>query len=86
MGKTTTEEDQQVEQGYWQNYFLINELKEEIFPNAFYVQNPLRNFLSLVDLERHEAEDNIRSDSQLELLWLSSASWSSWEAASQRRD
>jgi hypothetical protein len=46
--------------------FLTSELKEEILQNFIYEQNPFRNFLSLVDLENYEAEDNITSDKQIE--------------------
>ena len=45
---------------------MTSELKEEIFQNFIYDQNPFRNFLSLVYLENYEAEDNIRSDKQIE--------------------
>ena len=66
MGKTTTEENLQCEKRYWQRELLTSDLKEEILQNFIYGQNPLRNFLSLVDLENHEAEDNLRSDKQIE--------------------
>ena len=64
-GKTTTEENRQVEKRFWQHFFLTSELKEEILHNFIYDQNPFRNFLSLVDLENYEAEDNFRSDKQI---------------------
>ena len=66
MGKTTTKENLQCEKRYWQRELLTSDLKEEILQNFIYGQNPLRNFLSLVDLENHEAEDNLRSDKQIE--------------------
>ena len=66
MGKTTTEENLQCEKKYWQRELLTDELNEDILLNWIYGQNPLRNFLSLVDLENHEAEDNLRSDKQIE--------------------
>ena len=66
MGNTTTEENLQCEKKYWQRELLTDELNEDILLNWIYGQNPLRNFLSLVDLENHEAEDNLRSDKQIE--------------------
>ena len=66
MGKTTTEENLQWEKKFWKRELLTDELKEEILLNNIYGQNPLRNFLSLVDLGNHEAEDNLRSDKQIE--------------------
>ena len=66
MGKTITEENLQCEKKYWQRELLTDELNEDILLNWIYGQNPLRNFLSLVDLENHEAEDNLRSDKQIE--------------------
>jgi len=66
MGKTTTEENLQVEKRFWQNFFLTSELKEEILQNFIYDQNPFRNFLSLIDFGNFEAEDNIRTEKQRE--------------------
>ena len=66
MGKTTTQENLQVEKRFWQNYFLTSDLKEEILQNFVYDQNPFNNFLALIDLKNHYAEDNIKSDKQLE--------------------
>ena len=66
MGKTTTEENLQWEKKFWKRELLTDELNEDILLNWIYGQNPLRNFLSLVDLENHEAEDNLRSDKQIE--------------------
>lgn len=66
MGKTTTEENLQVEKRFWQNFFLAIELKEEILQNFIYDQNPFRNFLSLIDFGNYEMEDNIRTEKQVE--------------------
>ena len=66
MGKTTTEENLQVEKRFWQNFFSTSELKEEILQNFIYDQNPFKNFLSLIDLENYEFEDNVRTEKQIE--------------------
>jgi stalled ribosome alternative rescue factor ArfA len=66
MGKTTTEENLGVEKKFWQNFFLTSELKEDILQNFIYGQNPSKNFLSLIDFENYEAEDNIRTEKQRE--------------------
>ena len=66
MGKTTTEDNLRVEKKFWQNFFLTSELKEEILQNFIYDQNPFKNFLSLIDFENYEAEDNIRTEKQRE--------------------
>ena len=42
MGKTTTEENLQVEKKFWQNFFLTSELKEDILQNFIYDQNPFK--------------------------------------------
>ena len=41
-------------------------MKEEILVKFIYGQDPYKNFLALVDRENHYAEDNLRSDKQLE--------------------
>ena len=64
MGKTTTEENLQVEKKFWHNFFLTSELKEDIPQNFIYDQNLFKNFLSLIDFENYEAEDNIRTEKQ----------------------
>ena len=37
-----------------------------MLPNFLYGTNPFRNFLALVDVQNHRAEDNLRSDKFLE--------------------
>jgi stalled ribosome alternative rescue factor ArfA len=66
MSKTTTEENLQIEKKLWQHFFLTSELKEDILQNFIYDQNPFKNFLSLIDFENYEAEDNIRTEKQRE--------------------
>lgn len=65
-GKTTTQENLQVEKRFWQKRFSTKDLKEEILVNFLYGEDPFKNFLALVDLENHFAEDNLRSDKFLE--------------------
>ena len=40
MGKTTTEENLQVEKKFWQNFSLTSELKDDTRQNFIYDQNP----------------------------------------------
>jgi hypothetical protein len=65
-GKTTTAENYQVEKHYWQKRFSTKDVKEEILVNFLYGQDPFKNFLALIDQDNHRAEDNLRSDKQLE--------------------
>ena len=65
MGKTTTEENLQVEKRFWQQFFSTSELKEDILLNFVYGENPFRNSLSLIDLE-----DNLRTEKQIEKVKL----------------
>ena len=61
-GKTTAQENLQVDKWYWQDFFETTELKEEILQNFVYDQNPFKNFLALIDVANHHAEDNLKSD------------------------
>ena len=65
-GMTTTAENYQAEKHYWQKFFSTKDVKEEILVNFLYGANPFKNFLALIDVENHRAEDNLRSDKQLE--------------------
>ncbi|MFM7987010.1 MAG: hypothetical protein ACKPKO_47620, partial [Candidatus Fonsibacter sp.] len=49
MGKTTTDENLQVEKHYWQNCFLTKELDEAVLNNFIYGTNPFYNYLGLID-------------------------------------
>ena len=66
MGNTTTEDNLQVEKKLWQHFFLTSEVTEDTLQNFIYDQNPFNNFLSLIDFENYEAEDNIRTEKQRE--------------------
>jgi pterin-4a-carbinolamine dehydratase len=65
-GMTTTEENLQVDKWHHLDYLETSELKEEILVAHIYGQKPYENFLALVDRQNHYAEDNLRSDKQLE--------------------
>jgi stalled ribosome alternative rescue factor ArfA len=66
MGKTTTDENLQAEKHYWQRFFLTKELEEKSLKSFLYGTNPLNNYVGLIDSRNHEAEDNLRSDKQIE--------------------
>ena len=66
VGKTTTQENLRAEKFYWQQFFSTGKLDEDVLPNFLYGNNPFRNFLSLIDVQNHRAEDNLRSEKFLE--------------------
>jgi hypothetical protein len=61
MGKTTTEENFQVERCFWQRYLVQKELDPDLLLEFLYDNNPLDNFVGLVDIRNHQKEDNLRS-------------------------
>ena len=66
MGKTTTDENLQAEKHYWQRFFLTKELDAKALNNFVYGTNPFYNYLGLIDTRNHKAEDNLKSEKQLE--------------------
>ena len=72
-GKTTTQENFRAEKHFWQRFFLTTELDEKILKEFMFDCNPLYNFLSLVDLRNHRAQDNLKSDHHLERVRLVAA-------------
>jgi len=61
QGRTTTEENFQVEHCFWQRYLVQKELDPKLLVEFMYDENPLDNFLALVDIRNHKKEDNFRS-------------------------
>jgi hypothetical protein len=61
MGKTTTEENFQVAKFIWKRYLVQDELQADLLVEFLYDNNPLENFLSLIDMRNHKREDNLRS-------------------------
>ena len=51
---------------YWQRYLVQKELQPDLLKEFLYDNNPLDNFLSLVDVRNHRWEDNLRSAKLLE--------------------
>ena len=51
---------------YWQRYLATKDLKPEQLKEFIYDNNPLNNFLSLIDIRNHRREDNLRSAKHLE--------------------
>ena len=40
-------------------------MDEAVLTNFLYGTNPLQSFLGLIDIRKHEAEDNLKSEKQL---------------------
>jgi len=70
LGKTTTKENAEVEKCFWQQRFSTSKLDPDILKNFLYGNDPFRNFLALVDVRNHWAEDNLRSEKFLEQVSL----------------
>ena len=70
MGKSTTEENLQAEKHYWQTFFLTNDLDGKARNNFIYGTNPSYNYLGLIDTRNHKAEDNLKSERQLERIGI----------------
>jgi len=70
MGKTTTDENFQWEKMFWKRYFSVEQLDETVLRNFMFGNNPLKNFLSLIDLENYEQEDNLKCSKQAEKVAL----------------
>ena len=66
VGKTTTQENLQVDKFHWQQFFSTSKLDEDVLRNFLYEKNLFWNFLSLIDVQNHRAEDNLRSEKFLE--------------------
>ena len=61
MGKTTTEENFKVDRHFWQQYLVQDEPDPKLLVEFMYGNNPLNNLLSLIDIQNHHEEDNLRS-------------------------
>jgi hypothetical protein len=61
VGKTTTEENFQVDRFFWQRYLAQKEPDPDLLLEFLYDNNPLDNFLGLIDIRNHQKEDNLRS-------------------------
>ncbi|MFM7982515.1 MAG: hypothetical protein ACKPKO_24655, partial [Candidatus Fonsibacter sp.] len=45
---------------------MTNELGESVLKNVIYGTNPFYNYLGLIDVQNHLAEDNLKSEKRLE--------------------
>jgi hypothetical protein len=74
MGKTTTEENFQWERRYWKRYwkkfFAVEALDDEVLTKFLFGVNPLQNFLSLIDINNYNNDDNLRTVNQMEKVLL----------------
>ena len=61
MGKTSTDENFQAERFFWQRYLVQKEPDPDLLLEFMYDNNPLNNFLGLIDMRNHEKQDNLRS-------------------------
>ena len=60
-GQTTTEENEMWQRTYYQHLLALDELTEDDINKACVYGGPLRNYLGLVDIKNHRAEDNMNS-------------------------
>jgi hypothetical protein len=65
-GETTVEENVQSERYFWKRYLAQDDLDPELLVEFMYDNNPLNNFLCLIDERNHCKEDNLRSAKFLE--------------------
>jgi hypothetical protein len=65
-GETTVEENAQAERYFWKRYLAQDDLDPKLLLEFMYDNNPLNNFLSLIDERNHLKEDNLRSAKFLE--------------------
>ncbi|MFM7978574.1 MAG: hypothetical protein ACKPKO_04595, partial [Candidatus Fonsibacter sp.] len=84
MAKTTTDDNLQADKHYWQNYFLTNELDEAVLNNFFFGTNLLQNYVGLIDVRNHDAEDNLKSEKQLQTSRSSGRCWRGWDGTNAR--
>ena len=66
QGKTTTEENFKADRFFWQRYLVQKEPDPDLLLEFIYDNNPLDNFLGLIDVKNHKKEDNLRSAKFLE--------------------
>ena len=66
MGKKTTEDNFKVDRHFWQQYLVQDEPDPKLLVGFMYGNNPLNNFLSLIDIQNHHEEDNLRSAQSVE--------------------
>jgi hypothetical protein len=55
-----------VDKFYWQRYLVQKELDPDLLKEFLYDNNPLDNFLSLIDIRNHDRRDNLRSAKHVE--------------------
>ena len=70
VGKTTPQENYKVEKHFWQRFLVMPELDESVLKDFMFTRNLFGNFLALVDLRNHEAQDNLRSANLRESVGL----------------
>ena len=61
MGRTTTDENLQFTKCFWKRFLVQDKLDPELLTEFMFDNNPLDNFVSLVDIRNHEKEDNLQS-------------------------
>ena len=66
QGKTTTEENFKADRFFWQRYLVQKDPDPDLLLEFIYDNNPLDNFLGLIDVKNHKKEDNLRSAKFLE--------------------
>ena len=61
QGKTTTEDNARCERYYYKRFLALDELTKQDLKAFIYGENPLNNYLSLIDIRNHHKEDNLKS-------------------------
>jgi hypothetical protein len=65
-GKTTTEQNYQIDKHFYKAFFLTKTLDEDVLKAFVFDRHLYTNFLALVDPQNHVVEDNLRSSKLLE--------------------
>jgi hypothetical protein len=69
-GKTTTEQNYQVDKHYWKRHLATKTLDEDVLKAFVFNKHLLANFLAMIDEQNHEVEDNLRSSKLLEQVQI----------------
>ena len=70
QGKTTTEENFQVDKHYWQRHLATKELDEGVLKEHMFGDGLLWSFLSLIDMNNYKKQDNLKSARHVEKVEL----------------
>jgi GTPase SAR1 family protein len=66
VGKTTMEENFQVDKHFMQKHLSVKELDEATVKEHMFNPDLLKNFLSLIDMSNYQKQDNVKSVNHVE--------------------